>query len=156
MKNKFYFFKNVFAILILLAFSLSVQAQDRRVTGKVTALDGQGLPGATIQIKGSQTGVTSDANGGFGINVKSGNDVIVVSSVGYKSREIKVGTQSTVNVTLDEDVSALGEVVVTGYSSQQKRDITGAVSTIKTKDLISVPSADFARSCCGCSSWAIR
>jgi TonB-dependent starch-binding outer membrane protein SusC len=144
MKNKFYFFKNVFAILILLAFSLSVQAQDRRVTGKVTALDGQGLPGATIQIKGSQTGVTSDANGGFGINVKSGNDVIVVSSVGYKSREIKVGTQSTVNVTLDEDVSALGEVVVTGYSSQQKRDITGAVSTIKTKDLISVPSADFA------------
>jgi TonB-dependent starch-binding outer membrane protein SusC len=145
MKNKLYFFKNVMAIVLLLTLSLSVLAQDRRITGKViNSSDEQGLPGATVQIKGSQTGTSTDANGNFALNLKSGNDILVISSIGFKTKEVKVGTQTTVNVALDDNVNSLDEVIVTGYTSQQKKDITGAVSTIKTKDMIAAPSADFA------------
>jgi TonB-dependent starch-binding outer membrane protein SusC len=145
MKNKLYFFKNVMAIVLLLTLSLSVLAQDRRITGKViNSSDEQGLPGATVQIKGSQTGTSTDANGNFALNLKSGNDILVISSIGFKTKEVKVGTQTTVNVALDDNVNSLDEVIVTGYTSQQKKDITGSVSTIKTKDMISAPSADFA------------
>jgi TonB-dependent starch-binding outer membrane protein SusC len=145
MKNKLYFFKNVIAIVLLLTLSLSVLAQDRRITGKViNSSDEQGLPGATVQIKGSQTGTSTDANGNFALNLKSGNDILVISSIGFKTKEVKVGTQTTVNVALDDNVNSLDEVIVTGYTSQQKKDITGAVSTIKTKDMIAAPSADFA------------
>ncbi len=133
------------AIVLLLTLSLSVLAQDRRITGKViNSTDEQGLPGATVQIKGSQAGTSTDANGNFALNLKSGNDILVISSIGFKTKEVKVGTQTTVNVALDDNVNSLDEVIVTGYTSQQKKDITGAVSTIKTKDMIAAPSADFA------------
>jgi TonB-dependent starch-binding outer membrane protein SusC len=146
MKNKLYFFKNVLAMILLLTLSLSVLAQDRRVTGKVTGSDGQGLPGVTVQIKGTKIGASTDVNGSFAINLKSGaNDVLVISSIGYRPKEVKVGSQSTINVALDEDVSALDEVIVTGYASQAKKDITGAVSQIKAKELNAITAGSFSQ-----------
>ena len=130
---------------VLLLSSLLTLAQDKRVTGKVAGVDGQGIPGASVLVKGSQTGTSTGANGEFAINVKSANDVIIITSVGYTPREIKVGTQSSVNVTMTEDISALEEVVVTGYGTQSKRDITGAVTTVNARDLQAVPATTFAQ-----------
>ncbi|MBC7892511.1 MAG: SusC/RagA family TonB-linked outer membrane protein, partial [Sphingobacteriaceae bacterium] len=122
----------------------TVQAQDRRITGRVTnSSDNQPVPGATVQVKGSNAGTTSDASGNYAIAVRAGTDVLVISSVGYKTSEVRVGNQNVVNLSLAEDAASLSEVVVTGYSTQQKRDITGAVAVVKTKDLLSVPAASF-------------
>jgi len=142
MKNK-HLRQSIFLLLTFLSFYAS--AQDRRVTGKVSGVDGQGIPGASVLVKGTQTGTSTGANGEFAINVKSGNDVLMISSVGYTAREIKIGSQSNIGVTLTEDISALEEVVVTGYGSQSKRDITGAVTTVAAKDLQSVPATTFAQ-----------
>ena len=130
---------------VLLLSSLLTLAQDRRVTGRVAGVDGQGIPGASVLVKGTQTGVSTGANGEFAINIKSVNDVIIITSVGYTPREIKVGSQSNISVTMTEDISALEEVVVTGYGTQSKRDITGAVTTVNAKDLQAVPATTFAQ-----------
>lgn len=143
MKSNFYnFLKSSFVGAFVLLWSISVSAQDRRVTGKVIGADGP-VPGANVQVKGSSTGVTANANGEYAIAVKSGNDVLVISSVGYKTREVKVGSQSNINVTMEEDAAVLSEVVVTGYASQQKKDITGSVVIVDTKELQKVASATF-------------
>ncbi|MCY7352738.1 MAG: carboxypeptidase-like regulatory domain-containing protein, partial [Cytophagaceae bacterium] len=97
-------------------------AQDRRVTGRVaTFTDNQPVPGATVQVKGAPTGTTTDANGNFAVATRPGSNTLVVSSIGYKTIEVSVGNQTTVNVTLQEDAASLSEVVVTGYSTQQKK-----------------------------------
>ncbi len=132
-------------MLLLSVFLLSTFltfAQDRRVTGKVTGGDGQGIPGVSVLLKGTQTGTTTDVNGAFAISLKSGKDILSFSGIGFKSTEVSVGSQTTVNVTLNEDVSSLDEVIVTGYSSSSKRESTGSVSTIKARDLVAVPSGN--------------
>ncbi len=133
------------SLLLLSVFLLSAfltLAQDRRVTGKVTGSDGQGIPGVSVLLKGTQTGTSTDASGAFAINLKSGKDVLAFSGIGFKSTEVKVGTQTSVNVTMTEDVSALDEVVVTGYSSSNKKESTAAVATVKAKDLQVIPSGN--------------
>ena len=132
-------------MLLLGVFLLSTFltfAQDRRVTGKVAGSDGQGVPGVSVLLKGTQTGTSTDANGAFAINLKSGKDVLSFSGIGYRSVEVKVGTQTTVNVSMNEDVSALDEVIVTGYSSTNKKESTAAISTVKSKDLLVNPSGN--------------
>ncbi|MEY4538727.1 MAG: hypothetical protein RLZZ306_484 [Bacteroidota bacterium] len=132
-------------MLLLGVFLLSTFltfAQDRRVTGKVTGGDGQGIPGVSVLLKGTQTGTSTDANGAFAINLKSGKDVLSFSGIGFKSTEVKVGTQTSVNVTMNEDVSALDEVIVTGYATSGKKESTAAVATVKAKDLKQVPSGN--------------
>ena len=142
MKERFYFQKSVLMTIAFLLVSIFTFAQDRRVTGKVLGSDGSGIPGASIQIKGTNIGTSTNVSGDFAINVRSGNDVLAVSSVGYKSQDVKVGVQSIVTVTLAEDVSDLSEVVVTGYSVDTRRETTGSVSIVKPKDLTVRPSGN--------------
>ena len=131
-------------VVWLVCVAAAARAQDRRVTGRVTnSADNQPVPGATVQVKGVATGTTTDASGNYTIALRPGANTLVFSSVGYKTQEVAVGNQNAVNVSLTEDAAALTEVVVTGYSTQQKKDITGAVTVIKTKDLLSVPAASF-------------
>ena len=122
--------------------SMTVFGQGTNRTGRVTAqADGTGIPGVNVTIKGTTRGVTSDASGNF--QVTAPNDaVLVISYIGFKSQEIPVGSKSVINVTLTEEVASLSEVVVTGYSAQSRRDITGAVATVNTKDLLSIPATD--------------
>ena len=142
MNTKFYSdLKSMLLLGVFLLSTLLTFAQDRRVTGKVASGDGQGIPGVSVLLKGTQTGTTTDANGAFAINLKSGKDVLTFSGVGFKSADVKVGTQSMVNVTLNEDVSSLDEVIVTGYSVDKRRESTGAISSVKSKDLTVVPSS---------------
>ncbi len=141
MKNNFYVSRVVFLLALMLTLSLVAFGQDRKVAGTVSDAKGGGIPGVSVVIKGTTTGTTTDVNGAFSINVKSGNAELVITSVGYVSQSIAVGNRSTISVTLDEDVSQLSEVVVTGYTSQRKKDITGAVAVVSAKELTAVPAA---------------
>ena len=143
MKNKFYQSLRGFLLLaIVMLGSFSSFAQDRKVSGKVTGADSQVIPGVSILVKGTNIGTTTDMNGAFLISVNSGSSVLNISAVGYKSKSIMVGTQSTINVVLDEDVSQLNEVIVTGYSVTNKKESTAAASTVKAKDLQISPSGN--------------
>lgn len=127
-------------MLLMLLTSVSLQAQ-RRVTGKVSEASGA-LPGATILVKGTSTGAVSDADGAFTITVPNDNSTLVISATGYQTVELAVGTQSSIEVTLQESASSLSEIVVTGYTVETRRQTTAAVSTVKTKDLAAVPTGN--------------
>jgi TonB-linked SusC/RagA family outer membrane protein len=141
MKNNFYVSRVVFLLALMLTMSLVAFGQDRKVSGTVSDAKGGGIPGVSVVIKGTTTGTTTDVNGAFSINVKSGNAELVITSVGYVSQSIAVGNRSSIVVSLNEDVSQLSEVVVTGYTSQRKKDITGAVAVVSAKELTALPAA---------------
>ncbi len=118
---------------------IQVLAQDRLVTGRVTASDdGSGIPGASIAIKGTSKGTTSDADGNFKITV-SGSSVLTFTSIGFISQDITVGNKSIVNVALAADTKALTEVVVVGYGTQKKSQMTGAISSVGSKEIQELP-----------------
>ncbi len=144
MNQKLHQIRRVFLIPLLCLTFLNVYAQ-KRITG--TVLDGEsnsGLPGATVQIKNTSKGAATDANGAFAIEAKE-TDVLVISSIGYNTQEILVGNKSVINVTLSTDSKSLAEVVVTGYGSQAKKDITGAVATVDMKKALAVPATNLAQ-----------
>jgi len=115
-------------------------AQDRRVSGRITSgTDNNAVPGASVLIKGTATGAVTDASGNFALNSRGTSDVLVISSVGYATQEVAVGNQSVINVTLVESIGTLSEVVVTGYGSQRKKDITGAVTVVDAAKLTALP-----------------
>ncbi|MBX2915078.1 MAG: TonB-dependent receptor [Cyclobacteriaceae bacterium] len=123
--------------LLLLAFvcaSVVSFGQNRVVTGRVTSADdGQGIPGANILLKGTNTGTTTNADGDFSLTI--GNDaILVISYIGYTTQEVVVGSQSRLTVSLQTDITALQEIVVVGYGEVQKKDATGAVTAISNKD----------------------
>ena len=119
---------------MLLVFGTLVSFAQQSVSGKVTASDdGSGIPGVNVLEKGTVNGTVSDADGNFRISVGA-NATLIFSFVGYTSQELSVGSQSTLNVSMESDVTALSEVVVTGYGSQDKKEITGSVVSLDTKD----------------------
>jgi TonB-dependent starch-binding outer membrane protein SusC len=115
-----------------------VQAPQLLVTGRVKGLDSpDGIPGVSIVLKGTNIGTTTDTQGNFRINLpdESNNAILVFSYVGFVSQEVRVGKQSSINITLQPDDKTLDEVVVVGYGTVRKRDLTGAVTTIKPEDI---------------------
>ncbi|QHV97055.1 SusC/RagA family TonB-linked outer membrane protein [Spirosoma endbachense] len=126
-------------LLILLANSSIAGQTDTRVTGKVTdKATNTGLPGVTVQVKGTNTGTVTDATGTYSIQVTE-NATLVFSSIGFVKSEVSVGGRAEINVTLEEDTKALDEVVVVGYGTQRKSDVTGATVTIKGDELVKQP-----------------
>lgn len=117
---------------------------DQPVSGKITDDKGEALPGVSVVLKGTTRGTTTDASGQFKINVPNGNAVLIVSFVGYVRQEIDVNNRSVVNVQLQSDDKALDEVVVVGYGTQKKVNLTGAVSTVDSKALQYRPTATLA------------
>ena len=118
-------------------------AQDRKITGRITdGNDNSALPGANVVVKGTQVGVVTDANGQFSLNVAAGRDVLTISAIGYASQEVTIGNRTALTITLAPDIKTLNEVIVTGYGSQAKRDITGAVASVDAKQLLSVPATN--------------
>jgi TonB-linked SusC/RagA family outer membrane protein len=111
-------------------------AQDRQLTGRVLSSESNaGVPGATVALKGSTTGTITDASGNFRLNLPSGTTRIIVSSVGYETKEVAVGAATNLTITLTATASDLSEVVVIGYGSKEKRDLTGAISSVGAKDI---------------------
>ena len=131
MKTKIKKFLILFAVL---AVSLGY-AQTKVVTGTVvSSLDGTVLPGVNVIVKGTTIGTTTDFDGGFSLSVSS-EDLLVFSYVGFKTQEVSVGNKSSFSISLEEDASQLDEVIIVGYGTQKKANLTGSLSTVKTDDI---------------------
>lgn len=121
-------------------------AQGRVITGTVSSVeDGMGVPGATVLVKGTTIGTATDIDGKYSINVPAGSNVLVFTFVGLTSQEVTIGNRSTINVALESDITALSEVIVTGYGTQPKREVTGAVSSVKGDAIQNLPLQSFDR-----------
>jgi TonB-linked SusC/RagA family outer membrane protein len=112
---------------------------DVTVKGQVKGPDNAGIPGVTVVVKGTTNGTTSDMDGNFMLSLPDANATLVISAVGFVTQEIPLDGRSTLNVTLQTDVKALEEVVVLGYTTSKKADVTVAVSQINQKDINSLP-----------------
>jgi len=123
---------------IMTTFELLI-AQDIRVTGTVSADDGETLPGVSILIKGSTVGVVTDIDGNYSLNVPSDQSVLTYSYVGFLTSEETIGGRSVIDVALNLDVAQLDEIIVVGYGTQKKINSTGAVSSITAKDMEARP-----------------
>jgi len=146
MKKRFYFRSICMLMLMSLQITLGgsfsgIQAQNdnskqKKITGVVRDNLGEVLPGASIMIKGSKTGTTTDASGKFSVANVTPESVLVVSFIGMTTKEVKVGNQTVVNVTLTDGAVGLEEVVAVGYGVQKKINVVGAISSIKGETLL--------------------
>ena len=129
-----------FCLILTALLFTSVQTSHAQQTVSGTVTDALGpLAGANILVKGTTTGAVADFDGNYSIEVPEGSDILVFTYVGYTAQEVTVNGRSTINVMLVEDAAALKEVVVVGYGSQRKADLTGAVATIKSGSIIDKP-----------------
>ena len=128
----------LFALLNMFYFQL--QAQERIISGTVTSEPGGvTLPGVNVLVKGTSTGTITDFDGKYSISANN-NDVLVFSFLGFETNEISVGTQDIINVVMNESASTLGEVVLVGYGSTRKQDVTGSITRIKSEELLKQPA----------------
>ncbi|MBN1463184.1 MAG: TonB-dependent receptor [Paludibacteraceae bacterium] len=130
------------SVCILFFSTLSAQAQTQ-VSGQITdASNGGTLPGVNVMIKGTTTGTISDFDGRFSLTVNSTADVLIFSFIGYKTQEVPVGTNSVVNVVLELSDVGLDEVVIVGYGTMKKRDVTGSIVSIEQEQMTEVKSGN--------------
>ena len=139
MLKKFYTYLTV---VLLLVFTASfVQAQDTQVSGTILDETGMPLPGVSILLKGTTRGTTTDLDGKYSIAAPA-DGVLVFSFIGYNNIEETVGSRSKIDLTLTPDVSNLDEVVVVGYGTQKKSQLTGAISSVGNKEIQELPITD--------------
>ncbi|MCF8226547.1 MAG: TonB-dependent receptor [Bacteroidales bacterium] len=132
----------LFLLFGVLIAEQQVLAQQRMVAGRVTAGDtGESLPSVNVIIKGTTTGVISDFDGNYSIEVNSPDDVLVFRFMGYKDKEVRVGDQTVIDVVLELETMGLEELVVVGYGKVRKSDLTGSVSTVKADELNKITSS---------------
>lgn len=105
------------------------------IRGRVTEENGEPLPGVNVLIKGTTIGTTTDATGEYSLQVPDATSVLVFSFIGYITQEVAVGSQTTINITLSADMQALEEVVVVGYGTMKKSDLTGAVASVNSESI---------------------
>ncbi len=126
---------------LLIIFSAAVYAQGILVKGKVTDENNLPAPGVNVLIMGTTTGTITDIDGSFSVNVPGPDAVLLFSYVGYKAQQVKVGSQTEINLRLEVDISQLEEIVVTGYGVQRRSDLTGAITTIPSREITELPLA---------------
>ena len=115
-------------------------ATDQTITGRVTdGTTGSGLPGVSVVVKGTSRGTTTDTDGNYQVNTPDQNVTLVFSFIGYATQEIVVGNRSTLNVSLSSDDKTLSEIVVVGYGTQNRRELTGSVASLKTQSIKDQP-----------------
>ena len=122
-------------ILSIINFG-SVYAQSFLITGKVVDISGESLPGVNVMQKGTTNGTITDMNGAYSIAISGKNPILSFSYIGYLTEEVTVGSQKKIDVKMKEDTQNLEEIVVIGYGTAKKKDLTGAISTIKTDQLV--------------------
>ena len=128
------------ALLMLSVFFMSgaIFAQQKTVKGVVSSAGEGPIPGVSVVVKGTTTGTVTDINGAFTLEVPA-DAVLVFSFVGFVSQEVTVGAQTNIDVNLEADIQNISEVVVTGYSTQRKRELTGAVGVVETENIKAIP-----------------
>ena len=140
MKKRFRRNSQGFLIVVTLLWGFAMQAQSVTVTGTViSADDSQALPGVNVVVKGTTTGSVTDFDGNYSIVAPNANSILVFTYIGFTAQEVAVGGKSQIDVTMTEDAALLDEVVVVGYGTQIKRQVTGAVSTIQANELADIP-----------------
>lgn len=129
------------------SFNISEQKEPvmiaNEVSGKVTDSKGNGLPGVTVILKGSQQGTVSDGEGNYSMRVPDDNAILIFSFIGYVSQEVLVGNKTTLDIVLKDDEKSLDELVVIGYGKQSTRQMSSSVSTVSGKDFSDLPVAQF-------------
>lgn len=121
----------VFLVFLFCMFANQALAQQKTISGKVTDNLNEGMPGVNVQVKGTTTGTITDLDGNFSISVPGPKAVIAFSFIGYLPQEVIVGSQTKINVQLNEDTQTLDEVVVVGYGTSRKSDLTGATASLR-------------------------
>ena len=135
-------FKSIFLLLLVIACT-AVFGQERSISGSVADQStNESLPGASVLVKGTTIGVTTDLDGKFTLKVPSGSDKLVVSYVGYEKMEVSIGNQSYLTIHLVPTKTSLQEVVVVGYGSTKVKDMTSSIVTIKSDDINRTPASD--------------
>ena len=135
-------FQIILFLFISIQFSFNSFSQSRSVSGKVTgSVDNAPLSGVSVLVKGTAVGTATDAAGNYSINVNGNNSILVFSYTGYQDQEINVGSGSTADVKLQRGNNSLNEVVIIGYGTQRKSDLTGSVGTVKASELRERPAA---------------
>lgn len=128
---------------------LSGTEQQKSISGKVTDSSGEGLPGVSVVVKGTTTGVITDMDGKYSLLKVPGNATLQFSFVGMKTQEISVGTKTIINVILAEEAVGIEEVVAVGYGTQKRATITGSVATIQGNEIVNIPVANVSSSLAG-------
>ncbi len=131
--------KLLLSTFISLIFIVTGYAQKKTITGAVTS-NGEPLPGVSIVVKNTTNGVTTDFDGNYTIELKNMDTFLTYSFVGFKSQEIEVGNRTIINLEMIESAENLDEVVVVGFGTQKKKDLTGAIETISSDDIVKTPS----------------
>jgi TonB-linked SusC/RagA family outer membrane protein len=131
-------FALMFGLIMLTSLA---HAQEKTVSGTVKDENGNAMPGVNILVKGTSKGTVTDVEGKFTISATDA-DVLAFSFIGYEGQEVTVGNQTSINVSLGSDLQSLDEVIITGYSVDKRRELTGSVSTVKSKDLTYAPSGN--------------
>ncbi len=136
--------------LLLILMSVIVWGQSRRITGVVTK-EGttEALAGVTVSVKGSTSSTATDTAGHFSITVPNNNAVLTISSVGFRNSEVAVGSKSAVEISMAQETSTLNDVVVIGYGTARKRDLTGSTVSLAGATLEKIPLASAAEAMTG-------
>lgn len=158
MDLKFILFKKwisflfIFELVIFLCVVNGSAQNKSAVEGTVTNKQGVALSGVTVRVKNTTTGALTNSDGKFSLNIPPGSNILVVSSLGYETKEINIGNRKTINIVLNPGNLNLDEIVVTGYSTEKKKDITGSVSVVNIDDIKSIPTSSTARALQGKAS----
>ncbi|MGE5519363.1 MAG: carboxypeptidase-like regulatory domain-containing protein, partial [Candidatus Dadabacteria bacterium] len=132
-------------VLSLIFLTLTAAASpltDTRITGKVTGQNGEALVGVSVSVKGTTVGTTTDANGNYSITVPTGSTTLVFSYVGYETKEMEVRDQTVINVSLGTSRTTMDEVVVIGYGTASKRDLTGSITKVSGREVADKPNSN--------------
>ncbi|MGD8781858.1 MAG: TonB-dependent receptor [Ignavibacteria bacterium] len=152
MKNTLTRFNIILVTLILLG-GQALYAQPREIRGMVTsAVDGNSLPGASVVVKGTNIGTATDINGEYSLRIPEDADILVVSFVGYRTTEVLIGIVDVIDIELEPDAIGMDEVLIVGYGSQTKRDLTSSVSSVRADELEYLPTQGFDHSLQGKST----
>ena len=130
------------ATVCLLVLAMAPAFAQTQVSGTITDEGGQPLPGVSILEKGTTNGTTSDTDGRYVLNVAGPESTLVLSFIGFRGVEVPVNNRSTIDISLESDVTALQEVIVTGYTTERKKDIIGSVAVVNPKTTVAQPSAN--------------
>jgi len=135
------FRKGTILMLLLLLFSGIIYSQEKTITGTIVDKDGSPLLGVSVAIKGTTTGTITDIDGSFTLVVPGDDATIVTTYVGYADQQVVVGNRSELKIVMEEIITELDQVVVIGYGTQKKSDLTGSVASVSSEDLVAIPVA---------------
>ena len=133
--------RNIMFLLFSLILPIGVYAQTTSIEGTIVDSQNEPIAGASVVIKGTTTGVATDANGKFSLNTKA-SDILVVSYIGFETKEVPVGNNTTLKIIIDENSQILDEVVVVGYGTQKRANLTGSVASINNEQLMTTKNAN--------------